>query len=109
MIYGNFVGVGNQYTAGNAYLKPEIQTAWEIGLEMRFLNNRIGFDWTYYHSSTKNQIAQPRLSNANGYILSSINSGSVINKGMEACHYKGFPLGNITELLLQPRHTGHVP
>jgi len=83
MIYGNFVGVGNQYTAGNAYLKPEIQTAWEIGLEMRFLNNRIGFDWTYYHSSTKNQIAQPRLSNANGYILSSINSGSVINKGME--------------------------
>ena len=83
MIYGNYVGVGNQYTAGNAYLKPEIQTAWEIGLEMRFLNNRIGFDWTYYHSSTENQIAQPRLSNANGYILSSINSGSVINKGME--------------------------
>jgi TonB-linked SusC/RagA family outer membrane protein len=81
--YGSFNGVGNAYTAGNAILKPEIQTAWEIGAELRFLDGRLGVDWTYYHSSTKNQIAQPRLSNANGYIMSSINSGSVINKGME--------------------------
>jgi TonB-linked SusC/RagA family outer membrane protein len=80
---GSFTGVGNQYTSGNAFLKPEIQNSWEIGGELRFLNNRIGLDYTYYHSETKNQIAQPRLSNASGYILKSINSGSVINKGME--------------------------
>lgn len=80
---GNFTGVGNQYISGNPDLKPEIQTSWEIGTELRFLNGRIGVDYTYYHSQTKNQIAQPRLSNANGYILTSINSGSVINKGME--------------------------
>jgi ferric enterobactin receptor len=80
---GNFIGVGNQYTSGNPNLKPEIQTSWEVGGELRFLNGRIGVDYTYYHSQTKNQIAQPRLSNANGYILTSINSGSVTNKGME--------------------------
>jgi TonB-linked SusC/RagA family outer membrane protein len=80
---GNFTGVGNQYTDGNANLKPEIQTSWEAGGDLRFLNGRIGLDYTYYHSQTKNQIAQPRLSNASGYILTSINSGSVINKGME--------------------------
>ncbi|HEX6432085.1 MAG TPA: SusC/RagA family TonB-linked outer membrane protein [Niastella sp.] len=80
---GSFTGVGNQYTSGNPFLKPEIQNSWEIGGELRFLNNRIGLDYTYYHSQTKNQIAQPRLSNASGYILKSINSGSVINKGME--------------------------
>lgn len=80
---GNFTGVGNQYTSGNPFLKPEIQTSWELGGELRFLNGRIGVDYTYYHSQTKNQIAQPRLSNASGYILTSINSGSVINKGME--------------------------
>jgi ferric enterobactin receptor len=80
---GNFTGVGNQYISGNPYLKPEIQTSWEVGGELRFLNGRIGLDYTYYHSQTKNQIAQPRLSNASGYILTSINSGSVINKGME--------------------------
>ena len=80
---GSFTGVGNQYTAGNPFMIPEIQKAWEIGGEFRFLNGRIGLDYTYYHSETENQIAQPRLSNASGYILKSINSGSVINKGME--------------------------
>ncbi|PZP49595.1 MAG: SusC/RagA family TonB-linked outer membrane protein, partial [Pseudopedobacter saltans] len=80
---GSFTGIGNQYTSGNNILKPEIQDSWEIGGEFRFLNGRIGLDYTYYHSQTKNQIAQPRLSNASGYILNSINSGSVINKGME--------------------------
>jgi len=80
---GSFTGIGNQYTSGNPYLKPEIQNSWEVGGELRFLRNRIGLDYTYYHSETQNQIAQPRLSNASGYILTSINSGSVINKGME--------------------------
>jgi ferric enterobactin receptor len=80
---GSFNGIGNQYTSGNPYLKPEIQTSWEVGGELRFLNGRIGLDYTYYHSQTANQIAQPRLSNASGYILTSINSGSVINNGME--------------------------
>jgi ferric enterobactin receptor len=79
----SFTGVGNQYTSGNPFLLPEIQDSWEVGGELRFLNGRIGLDYTYYHSQTKNQIAQPRLSNASGYILTSINSGSVINKGME--------------------------
>jgi TonB-linked SusC/RagA family outer membrane protein len=80
---GSSVGVGNSYTSGNPFLLPEIQDSWEVGGELRFLNNRIGLDYTYYHSETNNQIAQPRLSNASGYILKTINSGSVINKGME--------------------------
>lgn len=80
---GSYTGIGNQYTSGNPFLKPEIQTSWELGGEFRFLRGRIGLDYTYYHSQTENQIAQPRLSNASGYIFTSINSGSVINKGME--------------------------
>ncbi|GAT61810.1 TonB-linked outer membrane protein, SusC/RagA family [Paludibacter jiangxiensis] len=81
--YGSYIGIGNSYTSGNPFLKPEIQTSWEVGGELRFLNGRIGVDYTYYHSQTKNQIASPRLSNASGYIMTSINSGSVINNGME--------------------------
>ncbi len=79
----SFTGVGNQYYAGNPILKPEIQNSWEIGGEFRFLNGRIGLDYTYYHSQTKNQIAQPRLAQSGGFIFSSLNTGSVINKGME--------------------------
>ena len=81
--YGQFTAVGNQWQRGNPYLMPEIQRSWEIGGELRFLNGRIGLDYTYYHSETENQIASPRLSNASGYIFTSLNSGSVINKGME--------------------------
>ena len=80
---GSYTGIGNTYTSGNKNLKPEIQTAWEIGGEFKFLNGRFGLDYTYYHSQTKNQIVEPRLSNASGYILTAINSGSVINQGME--------------------------
>jgi TonB-linked SusC/RagA family outer membrane protein len=83
IVIGPFTGIGNQYTSGNASLKPEIQNSWEVGGEFRFLKGRIGLDYTYYHTQTENQIAQPRLSNASGYIFTSINSGSVTNKGME--------------------------
>lgn len=81
--YGSFTGIGNQYTSGNPNLKPEIQTSWEVGGQLRFFNGILSLDYTYYHSQTKNQIASPRLSNASGYIFTSINSGSVINQGME--------------------------
>lgn len=80
---GSYTLVGNQWAAGNPILKPEIQDSWEVGGEFRFLNGRIGLDYTYYHSQTRNQIAQPRLAQSGGFIFSSLNTGSVINKGME--------------------------
>ena len=80
---GSFTGVGNQYYAGNPNLKPEIQDSWEVGAELRFMKNRIALDYTYYHSQTNNQIGQPRLAQSGGFIFSTLNSGSVINKGME--------------------------
>jgi TonB-linked SusC/RagA family outer membrane protein len=80
---GSYVGIGNQWQAGNANLIPEIQTSWEVGGEFRFLNGRIGLDYTYYHSQTANQIGSPRLAQSGGFIFSTLNAGTVINKGME--------------------------
>ena len=80
---GAFTGIGNQYYSGNPDLKPEIQDSWEVGGEFRFLNGRINLDYTYYHSQTNNQIGQPRLAQSGGFIFSTLNSGSVINTGME--------------------------
>jgi ferric enterobactin receptor len=78
-----YVGIGNQWQAGNATLIPEIQTSWEVGGEFRFLNGRIGLDYTYYHTQTANQIGSPRLAQSGGFIFSTLNAGTVINKGME--------------------------
>ena len=80
---GSFIAVGNQWAAGNPILKPEMPNSWEVGAELRFLTGRLGFDYTYYHSQTVNQIGQPRLAQSGGFIFSTLNSGSVFNEGME--------------------------
>ena len=77
------LSTGNSWTRGNPYLKPERTRSWEAGLEMRFFNGRLGFDYTYYRNKSVDQIIIPRLSNASGYILLSVNCGSITNKGME--------------------------
>ena len=80
---GGVTGVGNHWQRGNPYLKPEITESTELGLELRFFNNRLKFDYAYYTNNSYNQILTPRLSNASGYILYSVNAGDVYNKGME--------------------------
>lgn len=77
------VAYGNNWEKGNPILKPEITESIELGLEMRFLNGRLGLDFTYYKNDSKNQIISPRLSQTNGYIMYKINAGNVINKGYE--------------------------
>ena len=77
------LGVGNHWQRGNPYLKPERTDSWEVGLDMRFLGGRLGFDFTYYSNNSKDQIVVPRLSQTTGYILLSTNVGRVTNKGIE--------------------------
>ncbi|MCF0039459.1 SusC/RagA family TonB-linked outer membrane protein [Dyadobacter fanqingshengii] len=64
-------------------LKPELTTAREIGLEAKFLQNRIGFDVTLYSSNSKNQLFQVPLSRASGWSFEYINAGDVKNSGIE--------------------------
>lgn len=68
----------------NLSLKPEISTAFEIGTEIKMLNNRIGLDLTFYQSNTKNQIINIPLSQTSGYNSRSINAGLIRNYGFEA-------------------------
>lgn len=80
---GGIIGTGNSWSRGNPYLKPENTDSYEVGLEMRFLNGRLGFDWTYYSNNSYNQILSPRLGQSTGYIFVSVNGGDITNKGME--------------------------
>jgi outer membrane receptor protein involved in Fe transport len=68
----------------NLSLKPEISTAFEIGTEIKLLNNRVGLDLTFYQSNTKNQIINIPLSQTSGYSTRSINAGLIKNYGFEA-------------------------
>ncbi len=77
------LGVGDNWTRGNPFLKPQITQSSEFGTELKFLNGRLGLDYTYYYNTTYNQILQPRTSQATGFIYMSTNAGDVSNKGME--------------------------
>lgn len=64
-------------------LKNELTESWELGTDLRFLNNRIGLDFTYYNGKTTNQIIPVNVSNASGYTSVVINAGEIQNRGME--------------------------
>ena len=67
----------------NNTLKPEISTSYEGGTEMRFFGGRLGFDFTYYLTNTKNQIMNLATTLASGFSSRIINAGLIQNKGFE--------------------------
>jgi TonB-linked SusC/RagA family outer membrane protein len=67
----------------NASLKPEKTTAWELGTDLGFFDERMGFVLTYYNSKTRNQIMGVQISRATGYTSRVLNAGEVANKGVE--------------------------
>ncbi len=64
-------------------LKNELTSSFEFGTELRFLDNRLGVDFTYYNSSTTNQILPVEISSTTGYNTRLINAGEIRNKGIE--------------------------
>ncbi|WP_460891764.1 SusC/RagA family TonB-linked outer membrane protein [Rufibacter soli] len=70
-------------TKNNQELKPERTKSTEAGLEMAFLQGRVGFDLTVYKTNTVDQILPVSVSTATGYNSRFVNSGNVENKGVE--------------------------
>lgn len=86
--FDNRQGSGGGYSYGflnsNPELVPEIQETFEIGTEMRFLNDRISIDATYYNTFVDRQIVENfRTSYGTGFILATLNSASTRNEGVE--------------------------
>lgn len=73
----------NNTTIPNKDLKPTKTNSFEIGLEAKFLNNRISLDATYYRQSSKNQIMGMATSWTSGYTYRLINAGEIDNNGIE--------------------------
>lgn len=81
-------GAGNGYitrstTRSIPDLKPEMVNNFEIGLDAKFMENRLGFQVTYYKSNSTNQLLKVSLPVATGYSNQYINAGNIENKGLE--------------------------
>jgi TonB-linked SusC/RagA family outer membrane protein len=80
----SFGGYGYDFWGPNPNLKPEFKKEYEVGTELSFLKDRLGFDATYYRSNTRDQIVQNiRESYATGYILFNLNGAETENHGLE--------------------------
>lgn len=73
----------NQDFIPNANLKPEITTSYEVGADLRFLKDRLNIDFTYYNSTTKDQIISLPIAISSGYNQQVINGGKVNTTGVE--------------------------
>jgi hypothetical protein len=67
----------------NPNLKPESIKSTELGMDLRMLENRIGFDFTWYKKNAMDQILRLSVPPATGYQYELINAGNVENKGFE--------------------------
>jgi len=67
----------------NPNLRPEFTKEWEVGLEMNFWNNRVGFDLSYYNRETTDQIVPVDISRATGFRSQFVNAGTMKNSGIE--------------------------
>lgn len=83
---GQVVALGRMnspYNLPNSALVPYTSTETELGIDIRFLNNRIGLDFTYYAQKTTNDILNANISNASGFSSTTVNLGQIRNRGIE--------------------------
>ncbi len=72
-------------------LKPHQKKSMEFGADLKFLNNRVSLDATYYKENTINQIINIAVSNTTGFGTKTINAGNIQNKGFELT-FNGIPV-----------------
>lgn len=70
-------------TIPNPNLSPALSTELEFGLDMRFLQNRLGVDLTYYSQRTSDDILNGTISIGSGFNSTTLNVGELTNKGLE--------------------------
>lgn len=81
-IYTNKFG-DDQKKIFSPNLKPERKNSWEVGLDWRFFNSRIGLDLTYYKENTTDQIMTIDIPSESGVSKQLINAGNIQNSGVE--------------------------
>lgn len=81
--YGTTPGFTYGDVKGNDDLKPETVTGFEIGADLRFWNNRLALDVTYYAQTTTQAIFTVPMPPASGFNFKINNDGRMTNRGLE--------------------------
>ncbi|MEQ9438864.1 MAG: SusC/RagA family TonB-linked outer membrane protein [Cyclobacteriaceae bacterium] len=77
------VGFTRNSVFGTPDLKPERTASVELGADLRFWNNRLSLDVTWYKSNSRDQIIPVPVSNATGFSRLITNAGEIENQGIE--------------------------
>jgi hypothetical protein len=68
---------------GNPNLQAEILKELELGIEARFLQNRVGIDLSLYDKASSDLIIDLDLDPATGYTNTTVNAAQITNRGIE--------------------------
>ncbi|MGI8952435.1 MAG: SusC/RagA family TonB-linked outer membrane protein [Chitinophagaceae bacterium] len=85
------IGWTRDNSAGIADLKPEKTTSFEVGTDLNFFNSRLGLNFTWYKSNSKDQIIPVATAPTSGFTSVFLNAGEIENKGVEVT-LKGTPV-----------------
>lgn len=87
----NHATAGTNGTLYDPTVKNELITSWEIGTELRFLDNRLAFDFAWYKSNATHQLLNLPTDPLSGYTSKKINAGNIQNQGFELM-INGYPV-----------------
>ncbi|WNB18600.1 SusC/RagA family TonB-linked outer membrane protein [Marivirga arenosa] len=73
----------SQSTIPNSNLLPERNTSLEFGTDIRFWQDKLRFDFTYYNTLTENQIIALPVPVSSGYNQQIVNGSKVRSQGIE--------------------------
>ncbi|MBV4357957.1 SusC/RagA family TonB-linked outer membrane protein [Pinibacter aurantiacus] len=80
-VFGNGIIPGYTVNSTFSYLGWEVVSETDLGFESRFLNNRLSFEFDYFHRMTNNAVFPNEVPNIGGTIL--WNNGKILNEGYE--------------------------
>ena len=81
--FNGIAGFKLSNTLANPTITPERLMSREIGLELKLLNNRIGFDITYYNNQNKDLLIFVPVTGSTGFNAQYMNAATMENKGIE--------------------------
>lgn len=81
--YNGTASVSYSNTVANANIKPSNRKSYEGGVDIRFLKNRIGLDFTYFMSDNGPLIYALPVASSTGYSAANVNGITTRKKGFE--------------------------